>query len=247
MSLFLFCACAKNGLNPRSFLVERKLLYPNRTRLDGAGARTPFSIATAARQLDSSRPLKILIIDSNDERAAVVEAGLASYGDAQILRMGLLTDLVRKVEEIQPDVIFVDVDSPDRDTLENMRSVSAVMPRPIVMFVEESEASLAEEALRAGVSAYIVDGLSAKRVKPILDVAILRFKVFQKMRDELDKAKSDLASRKIVERAKGLLMEQRKLSEEDAYKLMRNTAMSEGKSILEIADSLISIARLLKG
>ncbi|MEQ8266530.1 MAG: ANTAR domain-containing protein [Parvibaculum sp.] len=197
--------------------------------------------------MDSSRPLKILIIDSNDERAAVVEAGLASYGDAQILRMGLLTDLVRKVEEIQPDVIFVDVDSPDRDTLENMRSVSAVMPRPIVMFVEESEASLAEEALRAGVSAYIVDGLSAKRVKPILDVAILRFKVFQKMRDELDKAKSDLASRKIVERAKGLLMEQRKLSEEDAYKLMRNTAMSEGKSILEIADSLISIARLLKG
>lgn len=199
------------------------------------------------RQVDSARPLKILIIDSNDERAAVVEAGLSDYGDAQILRMGLLTDLVRKIEEIQPDVIFVDVDSPDRDTLENMRSVTDVMPRPIVMFVEESEASLAEEALRAGVSAYIVDGLSSKRVKPILDVAILRFKVFQKMREELDKAKSDLASRKIVERAKGLLMEQRKLSEEDAYKLLRNTAMKEGKSILEIADSLISISRLLKG
>ncbi|MBO6632978.1 ANTAR domain-containing protein [Parvibaculum sp.] len=197
--------------------------------------------------MDSARPLKILIIDSNDERAAVVEAGLSDYGDAQILRMGLLTDLVRKIEEIQPDVIFVDVDSPDRDTLENMRSVTDVMPRPIVMFVEESEASLAEEALRAGVSAYIVDGLSSKRVKPILDVAILRFKVFQKMREELDKAKSDLASRKIVERAKGLLMEQRKLSEEDAYKLLRNTAMKEGKSILEIADSLISISRLLKG
>lgn len=199
------------------------------------------------RQVDSARPLKILIIDSNDERAAVVEAGLSGYGDAQILRMGMLTDLVRKIGEIQPDVIFVDVDSPDRDTLENMRSVSDVMPRPIVMFVEESEASLAEEALRAGVSAYIVDGLSARRVKPILDVAILRFKVFQKMREELDKAKSDLASRKIVERAKGLLMEQRKFSEEDAYKLLRNTAMKEGKSILEIADSLISISRLLKG
>jgi response regulator NasT len=212
-------------------------------------ARAPDLIQhwTAARQLDSSRPLKILIIDSNDERAAVVEAGLAGYGDAQILRMGLLTDLVRKVEEIQPDVIFVDVDSPDRDTLENMRSVSDVLPRPIVMFVEESEASLAEDALRAGVSAYIVDGLSAKRVKPILDVAILRFKVFQKMREELDKAKSDLASRKIVERAKGLLMEQRKLNEEDAYKLLRNTAMKEGKSILEIADSLIAITRMLKG
>lgn len=197
--------------------------------------------------MNSARPLRILIIDSNDDRAAVVEAGLADYGDAQILRMGLLTDLARKIEEIQPDVIFVDVDSPDRDTLENMRSVSAVMPRPIVMFVEESEESLAEEALRAGISAYIVDGLSAKRVKPILDVAILRFKVFQKMREELDKAKSDLAGRKVVERAKGLLMEQRKLSEEEAYKLLRNTAMKEGKSILEIADSLISISRLLKG
>ncbi len=197
--------------------------------------------------MDSVKPLKILIIDSNDERAAVVEAGLAGYGDAQILRMGLLVDLARKIEEIQPDVIFVDVDSPDRDTLENMRSVSDVLPRPIVMFVEESGASLVEEALRAGVSAYIVDGLSEKRVKPILDVAILRFKVFQKMREELDKAKSDLASRKVVERAKGLLMEQRRLSEEDAYRLLRNTAMKEGKSILEIADSLISISRLLKG
>lgn len=199
------------------------------------------------RKVDSARPLKILIIDSNDDRAAVVEAGLAGYGDAQILRMGLLTDLVRKIEEIQPDVVVVDVDSPDRDTLENMRDVSHLLPRPIVMFVEESEASLAEEALRAGVSAYIVDGLSAKRVKPILDVAMLRFRVFQKMREELDKAKSDLASRKVVERAKGLLMEQRKLSEEDAYKLLRNTAMKEGKSILDIADSLISISRMLKG
>ncbi|NIJ40654.1 response regulator NasT [Parvibaculum indicum] len=200
-----------------------------------------------AQEPDTSRPLKILIIDSNDERAAVVESGLSDYGDAQILRVGLLTDLARQVEEIQPDVIFVDVDSPDRDTLESMRNVSDIAPRPIVMFVEESEASLAEEALRAGVSAYIVDGLSAKRVKPILDVAILRFKVFQTMREELDRAKSDLASRKTIERAKGLLMQQRNVTEEEAYKLLRTTAMKEGKPILEIADNLISIARLLKG
>lgn len=200
-----------------------------------------------AREPDTSRPLKILIIDSNDERAAVVESGLSDYGDAQILRVGLLTDLARQVEEIQPDVIFVDVDSPDRDTLESMRNVSDIAPRPIVMFVEESEASLAEEALRAGVSAYIVDGLSAKRVKPILDVAILRFKVFQTMREELDRAKSDLAGRKTIERAKGLLMQQRNVTEEEAYKLLRTTAMKEGKPILEIADNLISIARLLKG
>lgn len=198
-------------------------------------------------ELDTAKPLKILIIDSNDERAAVVEQGLAAYGDAQILRMGLLVDLARKVEELQPDVLIVDVDSPDRDTLENMRSVSDHSPRPIIMFVEQSEESLAEEALRAGVSAYIVDGLSAKRVKPILDVAMMRFKVFNKLREELDKAKSDLASRKLIERAKGLLMEQRQLSEENAYKLLRNTAMKEGKSILEIADSLISITRMLKG
>lgn len=197
--------------------------------------------------METAKPLKILIIDSNDERAAVVEQGLAAYGDAQILRMGLLVDLARKVEELQPDVLIVDVDSPDRDTLENMRSVSDRLPRPIIMFVEESEESLAEEALRAGVSAYIVDGLSARRVKPILDVAMMRFKVFNKLREELDKAKSDLASRKLIERAKGLLMEQRQLSEENAYKLLRNTAMKEGKSILEIADSLISITRMLKG
>lgn len=221
------------------------MLSSDRWRQNPLPHRVAFRDDSAA--VNSAKPLRILIIDSNDDRAAVVEAGLAGYGDAQILRMGLSTDLIRKIGEIEPDVIFVDVDSPDRDTLENMRNVSAVMPRPIVMFVEESEESLAEEALRAGVSAYIVDGLSAKRVKPILDVAILRFKVFQKMREELDKAKSDLASRKVVERAKGLLMEQRKLSEEEAYKLLRNTAMKEGKSILDIADSLISISRLLKG
>ncbi|MEX1154173.1 ANTAR domain-containing response regulator [Parvibaculum sp.] len=197
--------------------------------------------------LDAGKPLKIMIIDSNDDRAAVVEQGLAAFGEVQVLRVGLLTDLAAQVRRHEPDVIVVDCDSPDRDTLESMRDVSAASPRPIVMFVEESGPSQAEEALRAGVSAYIVDGLSEKRVKPVLDVAILRFKVFQKMRGELEKAKSDLAGRKIIERAKGILMDQRKLSEQEAYKLLRDSAMQEGKPILEIADSLISVSRLLKG
>lgn len=197
--------------------------------------------------LSDDKPLKILIIDSNDDRAAVIESGLAGFGHAQILRVGLLTNLLEQVRRLEPDVIIVDCDSPDRDTLESMRDVTASLPRPIVMFVEESGASLAEEALHAGVSAYIVDGLSAKRVKPVLDVAILRFRVFQAMRQELDKAKSDLASRKVVERAKGILMEQRKITEEEAYRLLRNSAMKEGKPLLAIADSIISVARLLKG
>lgn len=197
--------------------------------------------------VEPGKPLKILIIDTNDERAAVVESGLAAFGDAQILRTNVLTDLAAQIERLGPDVIVIDCDGPDRDTLESMREVTASRPRPIVMFVEESDALIAEEAIRAGVSAYIIDGLSAKRVKPILEVAILRFKLFQTLRTELDKAKSDLAGRKIIDRAKGILMEQRKLSEAQAYKLLRDSAMNEGKPILEIADALISVAKLLKG
>lgn len=193
------------------------------------------------------KPLKILIIDTNDERAAVVEQGLAAFGDAQILRTNVLIDLAAQIERLAPDVIVMDCDGPDRDTLESMREVSATRPRPIVMFVEESDPMIAEAAIRAGVSAYIVDGLSAKRVKPILEVALLRFRLFQQLRSELDKAKSDLAGRKVIDRAKGILMEQRKLNEAEAYKLLRDSAMNEGKPILEIADAIISVAKLLKG
>ena len=197
------------------------------------------------RQVDSARPLKILIIDSNDERAAVVEAGLSGYGDAQILRMGMLTDLVRKIGEIQPDVIFVDVDSPDRDTLENMRSVSDVMPRPIVMFVEESEASLAEEALRAGVSAYIVEGIHAQRLQPILDVAMARFESDQALRAQLQARDAQLAERKRIELAKGLLMKMKSCDEEQAYTLMRRQAMSRQQKLAQVAEQIIAMHDML--
>jgi response regulator NasT len=144
------------------------------------------------------------------------------------------------------DVVVVACDSPDRDMLENIREINAEQPRPIVMFVERSDPTLAEEAIKAGVSAYIVEGLSANRVRPILEVAISRFRIFHDLQEELEKAKSDLNARKVIEQAKGILMKHNGLTESDAYNNLRRSAMTEGKTILEIADAVISVARLLK-
>ena len=200
----------------------------------------------APRPPAAEPPLKVLVIDSREDRAAVVKDGVAGLADAELIFVDNLDDIHGAIASTNPDVVIIDCDSPSRDTLESMRRVSLSNPKPIVMFVEESEPEFAREAIECGVSAYVVDGLKAERVRAVVDVAMLRFRLFHALKTELEKTKSDLASRKIIERAKGFLMEEKKLSEEEAYKLLRRSAMNEGKSILEIADNLLSVARLLK-
>lgn len=190
--------------------------------------------------------LKILIVDSNSERTALIKAGLSTIGEVIHLPVGTAMQMSADVARLSADVVIVACDSPDRDTLESIREINADHPRPIVMFVERSDPRFAEEAIKAGVSAYIVEGLSANRVRPILEVAISRFKMFQGLQEELEKAKSDLTSRKVIEQAKGFLMKQNGLSESDAYNSLRRSAMTEGKTILEIANAVVAVARLLK-
>ena len=196
-------------------------------------------------QTPAAPTLGILIIDENQIRASVIEAGLrqAGYDDLTIIHD--VIGIARKIEDIDPDVIVIDLENPNRDMLENMFQLSRAVKRPIAMFVDRSDKAAIEAAVEAGVSAYIVDGLKQERVKPILDMAISRFNAFSRMTRELEEARTVLENRKLVDRAKGILMATRGLSEADAYALLRKTAMNQNRKISEIAQSLITAAGLL--
>ncbi|ALA18419.1 MULTISPECIES: ANTAR domain-containing response regulator [Chelatococcus] len=190
--------------------------------------------------------LAILVIDENRIRASIIEAGLREAGHDNVALVHDVTGIARRIAEINPDVIVIDLENPNRDMLENMFQLSRAVKRPIAMFVDRSDQASIEAAVEAGVSAYVVDGLKQERVKPILDMAISRFNAFARLARELEEARSELADRKLVERAKGILMKSRGMTEEAAYALLRKTAMNQNRKIAEIAQSLVTAAGLLE-
>jgi response regulator NasT len=192
-----------------------------------------------------SSSLSILVIDENRIRAAVIEAGLREAGHARITVIHDVGGIARRIAEIEPDVIVIDLENPNRDMLEDMFQLSRAVKRPIAMFVDRSDQASIEAAVEAGVSAYIVDGLRQERVKPILDMAVSRFNAFSRMARELEEVRGELQGRKLVDKAKRILMQSRGLSEDAAYALLRKTAMNQNRKISEIADSLITAAGLL--
>ena len=193
---------------------------------------------------DSS--FKIVIVDESPIRAAILKEGLRDAGFTGVEHISEMHNLLARIYALDPDVILIDLENPSRDVLEQMFQVSRIVRRPIAMFVDQSDASSIQEAVKAGVSAYIVDGLKKERIKPVLDLCISRFNAFAKLQDELDRTKSALEDRKILDRAKGLLMKLKGLTEDEAYVLIRSTAMREKKKIGEIAQSIITAAELLK-
>jgi len=154
--------------------------------------------------------------------------------------------LLSRIYAIDPDVILIDLENPSRDVLEQMFQVSRAVKRPVAMFVDQSDAASIEAAVDAGVSAYIVGGLRKDRVKNILDLCISRFNAFARLQSELDRTRSALEERKVIDRAKGILMKVKSLSEESAYGLLRKTAMNENKKIVEVAQAVITAAELFK-
>ena len=199
----------------------------------------------AQNEPSNSKSLSILVIDENRIRAAVIEAGLREAGHDHVTVIHDVAGIARRIAEIEPDVIVIDLENPNRDMLENMFQLSRAVKRPIAMFVDRSDRASIEAAVDAGVSAYIVDGLRQERVKPILDMAISRFNAFSRMARELEQMRSELEGRKLVDQAKRILMKSRGLSEADAYALLRKTAMNQNRKISEIADSLVTAAGLL--
>jgi two-component system, response regulator / RNA-binding antiterminator len=193
----------------------------------------------------TDEPLSVAVVDTDALRAAILEEGLRDAG----VRVTVIPDtagLLARLVALAPDVVVIDLKSPSRDVLEQMFQVSRVVERPVAMFVDRSDTEMMQAAIEAGVSAYIVDGLKRERVKGIVDLAILRFNAVARMREELEATKSQLAERKLVERAKGILMKAKSLDEDAAYALMRRTAMNEKKRIVEIARAIVTTAEILK-
>ncbi|WP_019832674.1 ANTAR domain-containing response regulator [Sphingomonas sp. PR090111-T3T-6A] len=191
--------------------------------------------------------MRIVIVDDTGLRASILEDGLSEAGFDDIHVVPPRGGFVARIERLAPDVVLMDLGSPSRDTLEEMLVVSRALARPIAMFVDQSDDAMIGAAIDAGISAYVVDGLRKERVKPILDLAIRRFNAFARMQSELAEARTALAERKTIDRAKAILMNSRQLSEPDAYALLRSTAMNQGRRIVEVAEALITASDLLGG
>lgn len=190
--------------------------------------------------------VRVLLIDDTRARARVLREALQDAGYEVVQAAAAPLALMKAVERAQPDVIIIDVDSPSRDVLEHIVVMSQNAPRPIVMFASDGAEAKIREAVKAGVSAYVVDGIEAARVKPIIDVACARFEEFQRLRGELARAREHLGERKLVERAKGILMERRGLTEEAAYTALRGMAMDRKLRLTEVARSVIDAWELLR-
>lgn len=191
--------------------------------------------------------MRIAIVDESAARASVIREGLASLDDCEVFVVTERRGLVAQIGEIAPDVVLIDLGNPSRDVLEEYFAVSRVLARPIAMFVDESDDEAIAASIDAGVSAYVVDGLAANRIKPLIDVAVRRFNAFARLQADLAEARGQLAERETIDRAKRILMDSRGLPEPKAYAEMRSAAMSQGKRIVDIAEAIVTADRLLSG
>ena len=205
-----------------------------------------FIVGKAHALLLRDPALKIVIVDENPVRATILADGLREAGYIDVTRIEEAASLLARIYSLDPDVILIDLENPSRDVLAQMFQVSRAVKRPIAMFVDQSDAAAIEAAVDAGVSAYIVDGLKKERIKGILDLCISRFNAFARLTDELERAQNALSERKVIDRAKGIVMKLKNVSEADAYAMLRKTAMNENKKIAEVAQSVVTAAELLK-
>lgn len=218
---------------------------PVDTSSKGGGRPSNGKSAGARSDADQRPRLRVLLIDDSDERRASIEAALSEVGCDVVGFVSSQEDVLLRVQHSNPDVVIIDLEAPGRDTLDSLQTVQSTAPRPIVMFTQDDNGATIARATRAGVSAYVVDGLSTKRVRPILDAAIERFQQFRQLTEELAKTKAQLEERKVIDKAKGILMQQRGMNEHEAYKALRSLAMSSNKRLVEVAESVLSAAKLL--
>jgi response regulator NasT len=195
----------------------------------------------------ASRAINILLVDDSDARAEALERALQDCGFTNVLRSRRATDVLEQVRQSNPDVILIDVESPTRDTLEQLTLIRDKQPRPVVLFTQDQTVQTIQAAIHSGVSAYVTAGISAEQVRPAIEVAIATFKQHQALRDELEQARADLTDRKAVERAKAILMSRHNLNDEQAYHLMRRFAMSRKRRLADVARDLIELAELTAG
>lgn len=189
--------------------------------------------------------LRIMLVDESSERSLDLRLALERLGHQVVAEIANARQLYDAVRTHSPDAIIIDTDSPTRDTLELLCLITESCPRPIVMFAQDANKESIREAVRAGVTAYVVDGLAAERIEPILDAAVARFEAFQSVQAELEQARNKLSERKVIEKAKGILMKNRQLDEEQAYRALRKQAMDRNLQIAEVARQVIAVSELL--
>lgn len=189
--------------------------------------------------------MKIVVIDLLAERARMIADALADAGFPDVVALGETDNLLDRLAQIDPDAVLIDLAAPSRDMLEQMFELSRRIKRPVAMFVDESDSASITAAVEAGVGAYVVNGLHRERIKPVLDLAISRFNAFSRLNTELETTKAALAERKLVDRAKGILMKMKGIDEEEAYKILRRTAMNQNRKIGDIAQSIVTAAEIL--
>lgn len=185
--------------------------------------------------------LTVLVIDENAIRASIIEEGLREAGHRRVTVVHEVNGIARIIENLKPDVIIIDLENPNRDMMEHLFQLTRTVGRPIAMFVDRSDTASIEAAVDAGVSAYIVDGLKKERVKPILDMAVSRFNAFSRLQRELADARSALEERKVIERAKGMLMARLNLSEEAAFRMLQKTSMDQNRRLLDVAEAALAL------
>jgi len=190
--------------------------------------------------------LNIIVVEPDRDRALAIVDAIRLSGEHGITVLGDGAGLARRVAEIQPDLVLIDLANPSRDILEELALASGSRDRAVAMFVDQSDSRLTRAAIEAGISAYVVDGLRPERIRPVLDAAIARFHMISRMRSELAATKAALEERKIIDRAKGFVMRAKGLSEDQAYALMRKTAMDQGKRLSDVAQAIVMAAELLK-
>jgi two-component system, response regulator / RNA-binding antiterminator len=191
--------------------------------------------------------MRIAVVDESASRAAVIREGLASLSDCEIFVVTERRGLVARIGEIAPDIVLMDLGNPSRDVLEEYFAVSRALDRPIAMFVDGSDDEAIAASFDAGVSSYVVDGLAPHRIRPIIDLAVRRFNAFARLQADLAEAKGKLAEREAVDQAKRILMDNRALTEPQAYAELRKTAMNQGRRIAEIAEAVVTAHKLLGG
>jgi response regulator NasT len=189
--------------------------------------------------------LTIVVVEEDRDRALAIVDALKEGTDCDVFVIGNVSGLARKIAAHSPDVVLIDVDNPTRDMVEELTLASGPLERPVAMFVSGAAGGLAQAAIEAGVSAYVVDGLTPERLKPVMDTAIARFRMIRQMRTELAETRRALEERKVIDRAKGLLMKAKGIDEDAAYALLRKAAMDQGRRVADVAEALVTASGLL--
>ncbi|KUJ81714.1 two-component system response regulator [Ruegeria marisrubri] len=192
-----------------------------------------------------SQPLSVVVVEQNRDRALAIVDALKDAGDVDVSVIGNFSGLARTIAAHAPDVVLIDIDNPSRDMLEELTVASGPMERPVAMFVSGAAGKLARAAVEAGVSAYVVDGLQPERVMPVIETAIARFQMLRQMRTELEATRRALEERKVIDRAKGLLMKAKGIDEDDAYAILRKTAMNQNRRVADVAQALVTASEML--